>query len=128
MNREHWKSMLPIVTAFADGKKVEVKLGSSWGEFNSANFCGSPKDYKIAPEPKLRPWKSEEVPLGAHVRYNNKTRETAPYHRAIISMVTEWDVKTPYGQSSLGDLLLSFEHSTDGGKTWLPCGVLEGGE
>lgn len=88
--------------------------------------------YRIKPEPKLRPWKPEEVPIGAIIKGLS--------FKSIIS----WAETNKHGEPCMGgpdstpegrywplayactdsDLL----HSTDGGKTWLPCGVMEGEE
>lgn len=62
-------------------------------------------------EPKLRPWKPDEVPLGAWMRDKQSLRRYL-----IISDGLE---------DGHADWLSNYEHSTDGGKTWLPCGVLK---
>ena len=68
--------------------------------------------YRIKPEPKLRPWTADEVPLGAWFRPKGRT-----WDRSLIAWV-----------SCEADRVLWLderEHSLDGGKTWLPCGVEE---
>ena len=45
MNRAHWKEMLPIIQAFADGKDV-AWLGSTIGS-STVSFASAPKDYTI---------------------------------------------------------------------------------
>lgn len=59
--------------------------------------------------PKLRPWTVEEVPLGAWMR-----EVRVKQIRMIINTMNEVRRK---------DWLDFYEHSTDGGKTWKPCGV-----
>jgi hypothetical protein len=49
MNREHWKAMLPIITAFANGENVEVFYGGAWVEESDFGFERNPSAYRIAP-------------------------------------------------------------------------------
>ena len=125
MNREHWKAVLPFVTAFAEGK--DVRLNGDQEKSEDLGFCAPASEYYIAPEPKLRPWKSEEVPLGAWVSYKKPTTRTGKW---LISGVGDSGEIGVSGWFSYTNeyLLDQYEHSTDGGKTWHPCGVLEGGE
>lgn len=129
MNREHWKSMLPIITAFAEGKRVQFHQDKEvWINLKkNVDFQEHPSNYRIAPEPKLRPWKSEEVPLGAWVRYKKPTTHTGKWLITGVGDSGEIGVAGWYFYTNTY-LLDQYEHSTDGGKTWLPCGVLEGGE
>lgn len=81
---------------------VGVTLSWDWDEF----------EYRVKPEPKLRPWTEDEVPLGAWFRPKHRT-----WDRSLIAWV-----------SCEADRVLWLderEHSLDGGKTWLPCGVEE---
>lgn len=64
MTREEAQELLPVIQAFAEGKKVEVKtLGSDWEELaddEDANFDSEIEWYRTAPEPKYRPFKTKE--------------------------------------------------------------------
>lgn len=143
MKLEPWKSYRT-----ADGRRaiVEFKhpnrasnefVGRVYGEESVYSWSSNGSYSKISAtshdlisewsEPKLRPWKMEEVPLGAWVR--NKVSKT---YKSIIIAVTECDciVVAANGAASLynqtSEEMLNFrEHSTDNGKTWLPCGVIE---
>lgn len=76
-------------------------------------------------EPKLRPWKPEEVPVGATL----KTKDTGSRWLLIgINNYAEVSIAGNSVTRSLSHLLECYTHSLDGGKTWLPCGVMEGGE
>jgi hypothetical protein len=82
--------------------------------------------YRIAPTPKLRPWKPEEVPLPSVIR----SKETNARWLALTASVSGISTANcnKAGEtvvSSFVNLLEHNEHSTDSGKTWLPCGVLE---
>lgn len=79
--------------------------------------------YRIAPEPKLRPWKPEEVPVGALIRLKGNHCQ----HSWLIVGYAHNEQQIAFGQTggrSIKDLG-NYEHSIDGGKTWAPCGVME---
>ena len=53
MNRENAKKLLPIITAFAEGKVIERKDSDGlWLVLNSPAFTNDPENYRIKPEPK----------------------------------------------------------------------------
>ena len=61
MTREEIKELLPIIQAFAEGKQIEVKRKNEWfGIGDDIYFSESPSDYRIKPEPKYRPFKTQE--------------------------------------------------------------------
>lgn len=72
------------------------------------------------PTPKLRPWKPDEVPVGAMCK-----RKDGQFKGMIIACDTEsgriWMISSHTPEAVLKD----FMHSLDRGKTWLPCGVVE---
>ena len=60
MTREEAKEMLPIIQAWADGKSIQVREKGRWVELCIDDFTRSPDRYRIKPEPKYRPFKSQE--------------------------------------------------------------------
>ena len=61
MTREEVKEMLPIIQAFAEGKTIEVfNASNTWEEIEDPLFCKGTKYYRIKPEPKYRPFNSQE--------------------------------------------------------------------
>lgn len=59
MTKEQAKQLLPIITAFAEGKTIEVKdHRSNWNEINDPNFDECPAFYRIKSAPKYRPFKN----------------------------------------------------------------------
>lgn len=70
MNREHWKAMLPFITAFANGERVEHRstIHGQWSNSPSLYFTDPPEHYRRAPATRLRPWRMDEVPLGKKIR------------------------------------------------------------
>lgn len=82
----------------------------------------------VAPkQPTLRPWKPEEVPLNAEVRY--KVKHYVPKLRYTLNGVDECGIYFSFpsagGRVKFSLALAHFEHSLDHGKTWQPCGVME---
>lgn len=59
MNREQAKELLPIIQAFAEGKKIEVRVGTdSWTETDEIyDGRNNDYDYRIKTKPKYRPFK-----------------------------------------------------------------------
>lgn len=61
MTREESKELLPIIQAFADGKKLEfLNVHNMWEELEDPLFCKGPKNYRIKPVSNYRPFKTKE--------------------------------------------------------------------
>lgn len=62
MNREQAKELLPIMQAFAEGKIIQFKNAfGNWVDCcDGVLFNYPPKEYRIKPEPKYRPFKDKE--------------------------------------------------------------------
>lgn len=61
MNRERAKELLPIIQAFAEGKKIErsVKDKNAWSVTDYPTWINN-RDYRIKPGPKYRPFKDAD--------------------------------------------------------------------
>ena len=115
MTREQTKEAIRIMQAFVDGKEVDVRRlldGSVWMPAGAPCWDWLNGNYRIKPTATLRPWTADEVPLGAWMRFKRN-----PQDRVLLGWVSV--------QSDRDLWLDEREHSTDGGKTWLPCGVTE---
>lgn len=99
-------------------------LPSDWSPARKAPEPHSfPEHYRIKQPQKLRQWKPEEIPLGAWIR--EKGFKDTHLIVAVLNgqaVHVRWD---DHYNVNPTHLLSSFEHSTDQGKTWLPCGVEE---
>ena len=116
MNIEQTKEAIRVMQAYVDGKEVEFKCGSmDWNSTDKPEWNWIAYDYRIKPTAKLRPWTADEVPLGAWMRF-----KLIPSERYLITQST---LSLPLQQ-----WFQDREHSIDGGKTWLPCGVVEEAE
>ena len=64
MTREEAKELLPIIQAFAEGKQIQDKIEgvTDWVDTDEINFEyeGQKIKHRIKPEPKYRPFKSQE--------------------------------------------------------------------
>ena len=59
MTKEQAKEFLPIITAFAEGKTIEVKDdGGEWTEVPCPVFRNVPERYRIKPNQNYRPFKN----------------------------------------------------------------------
>ena len=60
MTREEVKKMLPIMQAYAEGRTIQFFDGGKWLDLCESDFYESPERYRIKPEPKYRPFKTNE--------------------------------------------------------------------
>ena len=64
MTREEAKELLPIIKAFAEGKEIQYKnFLDEWTDIEEnegLSFICPPSDYRIKPQPKYRPFESQE--------------------------------------------------------------------
>ena len=113
MNIEETKAAIRVMQAFVDGKEVECwdRGLEGWETTNNPSWDWMDCTFRIKPTAKLRPWTADEVPLGSIMR-------TKGLEGRCIIVATETSDDRAYW-------LNAREHSTDGGKTWLPCGVVE---
>lgn len=60
MTRERVRELLPIMQAYAEGKTIQFLDGGNWYDVYDTDFYKSPDRYRIKPEQKYRPFKSQE--------------------------------------------------------------------
>ena len=104
-----------VMLAWAPGKEVEYKLygDSKWRWSTTCpSWNWEAFEFRIKPTAKLRPWTADEVPVFSLMR-----QKAYPNHEWLLIAVGNDDIRS--------DFLNGYEHSTDCGKTWLPCGVME---
>ena len=70
MTREQAKELLPIIQAFAEGKNIQFLSDGEWHDINQADFTCYPDKYRIKPEPKYRPFKSQEECLQEMLKHH----------------------------------------------------------
>lgn len=77
--------------------------------------------FRLKPQPKYRPWKVEEVPVGAIMKAHQASTGPAlitDVFRGKIRFGRDGEVTLEYALTG------AYEYSLDQGKTWQPCGVL----
>jgi hypothetical protein len=113
MTRDETIEAIRVMQAYVDGKEVEVLYPFSQSQIATTPVWNwDANKYRIKPTAKLRPWTADEVPLGALMRSKHNHQDRMLIHWVNAQVNRElWLDKN--------------EHSTDGGKTWLPCGVVE---
>ena len=62
MTREEAKELLPIMQAYAEGKTIQFRenINNMWETIIRPSFNKSPSAYRIKPEPRYRPFKTQE--------------------------------------------------------------------
>lgn len=123
------EEMIAVIAAHRDGKKLEyLSAFNGWTDVvGSPLFAFNQNDYRIKPETKIRPWRPDEVPMPAVLRTKNGSIRWQILAVSSLGVISA-DSKSDNGRTGLASfeaLLRHNEHSTDGGKTWKPCGVEE---
>jgi hypothetical protein len=113
MTKEQTIEAIKVMQAFVDGKELEGMYDDDgkWASVTVPRWGWDDTQYRIKPTPTLRPWTADEVPLGSIMR-------TKGLEGRCIIIDTETSDDRSYW-------LNAREHSTDGGKNWHPCGVME---
>lgn len=116
MTKEEVLKAANVMIAYANGKKIGTRPRRSTEPLLHILYVPTwnweQKEYCVIPDPTYRPWTADEVPLGAWMRLKSNQHD----RYAIVWVGLEVDRKLWFHLH---------EHSTDGGKTWLPCGVME---
>ena len=121
MTREQTIEAIRVMQGYVDGKEVQVRsrkwnpresLKPDWVDEELSCWNFEDFDYRIKPTAKLRPWTADEVPLGAWMRFKKVIDD-----RSILAWTSN--------QADRDMWMEEREHSTDGGVTWKPCGVVE---
>lgn len=115
MTKEEVLKAANVMIAYANGKRIGIRPIRSTEPLLHILYVPTwnweQKEYCVIPDPTYRPWTADEVPLGAWVRMKNMNNT-----RSMIVSASALNLEM---------LFQTYEHSTDGGKTWLPCGVME---
>ena len=113
MNIEETKEAIRVMQAFVDGNEVEYERPDGiWTIINNPCWNWNSQEYRIKPAATIRPWTADEVPLGA-------------WMRKVPNGEYRWLINTSSLDEIRKEWLEECEYSTDGGKNWLPCGVVE---
>ena len=129
MNQQNALDYIQHIKDFAAGKQMQIRDSeSTWDDISKKEdiyFDLPPENYRVKPEPKLRPWTMLEFPMFAIF----KSRDDVFGIPVIADETTAYFMNRrgamiSYSYNKLADNKLNL-HSLDGGKTWKPCGVVE---
>ena len=96
MTREEAKELLPIIQAWAEGKNIQFLSDGEWHDINQADFTCYPDKYRIKPEPKYRPFKTQEEcwnEMQKHQPFGFLVSKDDGYFYLIASVQSENDFK-----------------------------------
>ena len=98
MTREEAKELLPIIQAFAEGKDIQIRniTDDGWDDINDdrMSFCAKAEAYRIKPEPKYRPFKSQEECWEEMLKHQPFGWVTDRYYKSTISVKSDSIVVT----------------------------------
>lgn len=60
MTREEVKEILPLMETYSKGKTIQIKSNDKWVDLHEPDFRAPIDRYRIKPEPKYRPFKTQE--------------------------------------------------------------------
>lgn len=135
MTKDATKEAIAVMQAYVDGKRIEYHHRYAIlknGETRDPNWDWVEFDYRIAPDPKYRPYATGENASSQLIgkRIRNKSTDTVwivfgAESRGLIPSVVYVQIAHPSQQGKWVDAasLLSDYEFLDG----KPCGVLEGG-
>ena len=94
MTREEIKELLPIMQAWAEGKTIQVKEKGRWVELCIDDFTRSPDRYRIKPQQKYRPFKTQEECWEEMHKHPDFGWVTDGYYKSTISVKSDSIVVT----------------------------------
>ena len=109
MTREEAKELLPIIQAFAEGKSIQNKIEGLTGWIDTdeiyPKYDGQKVMYRIKPEPKFRPFKTQEECWNEMLKHQpfGWIRNNDTQHLCNITFINKYGVRTT-------DSMLYFDH------------------
>ena len=110
MERKNTKELLPVITAFAEGKEIQFFHRGAWNDVPYPKFDEEHYLYRVKPEPKYRPFKSVEECWNEMQKHQPfgwlKSKTTLQLNTYEISEYSDWERRfnnytfadgTPYG-------------------------------
>lgn len=120
MTKEKATQLIPLLQAYAEGKTIQYKDYNRWVDVGEPAF-DKHFEYRIKPELRYRPWTFEEAPLNVLFASKDCLNEL----RFMFVGVSQNGYRNCFDHCfDFKFLLDNYLHSSDNGKTWLPCGTL----
>ena len=94
MTRDDAKKLLPIIQAYVEGKNIQYEVDiDRWEDIENPSFKSFIK-YRIKPEPKYRPFKSQEECWQEMHKHPDFGWVTDGYYKSTISVKSDSIVVT----------------------------------
>ena len=118
------KMYLPIIQAAAEGKMIQVNVGGIWCDCDETVFDWDAELYRIKPAKTVRAWTPLEG-VGKVCRSNitGNVGLIIGFNFSIGVFVVPGDFGGLGFSRTPQYMLENCTHTTNGGATWLPCGV-----
>lgn len=85
MTAEEAKKLLPVITAYAEGKRIQYSNGGAWIDSDDLSFCMDPSRYRIKPEEP----QGGEIVAGEDLQYSNIAKVVSGVARRVDN--TDWE-------------------------------------
>jgi len=124
-----WANSLPVGSKVRfkewDKEWYVIRTENGWARSHEilavpGQYIDTPSGWLLYTEPKLRPWTPEEVPLGAWIR-----EKQTGFPSLIVGVMSTLLCRGLGDWINFKHLMEHYQHSTDNGATWKPCGVEE---
>lgn len=105
VTREEAKEFLPIIQAFVEGKIIQYSDIGEWRDMDAPNWMDDPSHYRVKPESKYRPFRTQEECWNEMLKHNPfgwvKSKDKGYFH--LIGLV-QWS-------SEFEDVMITFATS-----------------
>lgn len=122
MTEKTTKEKIAVMQAYEDGKTIQQDYHGEWVDIDVPEWNWATSDYRVMPEPKLRPYKDAAEFLQAQKEHGLYIEIEQGMYIIPLNISTEnRSVLVAYGKSPL-----TFSELVD--KKWqdgTPCGIIE---
>ena len=125
MTRKEARELLPIIQAYAEGKTIQrIDDKNEWNDLCIVNFDFSPNKYRIKPEIKYRPFKTQEECWDEMLKHQPFGWVRGKYSKVLyhIESIASDRVVYAFGNHMSFDFIVKNYEFVDG----TPLGIKEG--
>ena len=125
MTRKEARELLPLIQAYAEGKTIQrIDDKNEWNDLCIVNFDFSPNKYRIKPEIKYRPFKTQEECWNEMLKHQPFGWVRGKYSKVLyhIESIASDRVVYAFGNHMSFDFIVKNYEFVDG----TPLGIKEG--
>lgn len=125
MTRKEARELLPLIQAYAEGKTIQrIDDKNEWNDLCIVNFDFSPNKYRIKPEIKYRPFKTQEECWDEMLKHQPFGWVRGKYSKVLyhIESIASDRVVYAFGNHMSFDFIVKNYEFVDG----TPLGIKEG--